>query len=273
MKTTTNNNTCKKHIATLMLALLAILSGTLYAQSQTGYQIMKRNKEVLSTQSEKVNLKMQLINKKGKTRTRELKQVSITDVNNNRSSLLRFLSPADVEGVGFLSIENSNSDDDQWLYLPALGRSRRISASNESDNFMGSDFTYEDIGTEDIEAYIYSLVNEVNVNGEACYLIEATPSSGEKKKDSGYSKREIFVSKNNYMVVKTNYYNKKGELAKTYTATEITPADNSGKIKAHRMEMKNLLSGHTTVLHFNNYTINAQVQPSYFTQRFLENGN
>ncbi len=256
----------------IVILLINLIGTSLSAQSVTAYDIMKKNKDMLRVDNEKVTLKMELINKKGNKRTREINQYSMTSQEDNRSTLLRFNSPADVKGIGFLAIENTGRENDQWLYLPALGRSRRISASDDTDNFMGSDFTYEDIGTEEIEEFNYKLKGSENINGFDSYLIEAIPNSEQKQSESGYSKREIYVDKSSYLVVQTKYFNKKGELSKIYTGENVYKVNNTDKWRVHVMTMKNLKTEHTTVLYFDNYNINAAAQNSVFTQRYLESG-
>ena len=180
------------------------------------------------------------------------------------------MSPADVKGTGFLSIENGNRDDDQWLYLPALQKVRRISASNETDNFIGSDFTFEDLQEEEIDQYDYKLIGAKDIDGLPCYHIQAVPGNDKKRKESGYSKRDIFINKENLMILQTNFYNKQGEVSKVYKAASIKQIGNTGKWRAYRMVVENLKTHNKTILQFQNYVINKGIDNEYFSQRYLE---
>jgi len=261
-------------IFSLVIAL-ALLSGNheISAQELTAKAIMEKNDQQRTTEDERVDLIMKLINKKGKERLRKITRLAKTDAVGNEKSLIRFLSPADVKGTGLLTIENTGRDDDQWLYLPALRKVRRISASNRSDSFMGSDFTYEDLGPEKLEDYDYSLIKTEVVDEVECFLIAAVPNNAKEKKASGYSKRHLWIRQDNFVVIRTDFYDKKGELAKTFTASDIRLIAGTGKWRAHRMEMKNLKTGHRTVLLFENFAINQGVKDDLFTRRYLKRGS
>ncbi|MFQ5637897.1 MAG: outer membrane lipoprotein-sorting protein [bacterium] len=244
----------------------------LYSQELTAREIMQKNDQQRKAADERVELVMKLINKKGKERSRKVTQVTKTDASDNEKYLIRFLAPADVKGTGLLTIEHSGQDDDQWLYLPALRKVRRISASDQSDSFMGTDFAYEDLGNEELEEYEYTLVKTEDVDGFECYLIEATPNNDKKKKSSGYSKREIWIRKDNFVGIQTKYYDKKGELLKIFQASDVRLLEGTGNWRTHRMEMENLKSGHKTVLLFDNFVINHGLHDKLFTQRYLKRG-
>ena len=243
------------------------------AQSLTGVDIMTKSVHAISSDNETVNIKMKLINSRGKERERYLHQYIKNDQDNNRSSLVKFLSPSDVKGTGFLSIEYTDKNDAQWLYLPALRRSRRISASDEKDSFMGSDFTYEDIRREKLVAYTYKLIGDVNIEGKEYYQIEAIPANEIKKENSAYGKREIAVDKENYIFKEIKYFNKNEAHVKTYMASDVKLVEGSDKWRAYKMEMTSLKTNHRTLLIFDNYKINSTLEDDTFTKRNLESFN
>lgn len=254
-----------------ILSLFSLFALVWNIPAQTGPVIMEKNDQQQKTESETVELTMTLVNKRGKERIRKIKRFSITDENDNRSSLIRFFYPADVEGTGYLEIEHTDRDDDNWLYLPALNRSRRISSSDESDNFMSSEFTYEDMGTEDLQAFDYTLLGTKYVGDVECYIIKAIPSNEKKKEESGYSKRELFIAKDNYVTKAINFYDKKDNLLKEYLAEDIRKIEGASKWRAHKMTMDNKQTGYKTILTFKNFNINTSVDPNIFTIRYLEN--
>lgn len=242
------------------------------SQGFSAREIMEKNDQQRKAEDEQVELTMKLINKKGKERVRKVRQFTKTDADDNQKSIIRFLSPADVKGTGLLTIEHTSRDDDQWLYLPALKKVRRISASDQSDNFMGTDFAYEDLGSEELENYDYQLLRAESLNGVECYLIEAVPNNDQERKESGYSKRHIWIRKDNFVGIQIKYYDKKGKLLKVFQASDVRLIEGTNTWRAHRMETENVQTGHKTVLLFDHFVINRGLKDNFFAQRYLERG-
>ncbi len=252
--------------------LLALFANAAQAQELSAREIMDRNDAQRRTQDEQSELTMELINKKGKKRVRKVSQLTKTRADGNENSLIRFLAPADVRGTGLLTHEQSNRDDDQWLYLPALKKIRRISASDKSDSFMGTDFAFEDLQQEELDKYQYTLLRSEELDGQPCYVVEAIPTDAKEKKVSGYSKRIFWIRKDNFLAVQIHFYDKKNDFIKIFNATDIREIGDSGKWRAHRITMENRKSKHKTVLLFENYRINEGLADKFFTRRYLERG-
>lgn len=250
---------------------ISLFSFSVIKQQISGKEIMQKNYEQLYAKDEIVDIKMELINSKGKKRTRVIEQYQKRDTDDNLMNLIRFKAPADVSGTAFLSLEKDEQADLQWLFLPALNRSRRISASDESDNFMGSDFTYEDLDTEDLENFDYQLVGNVILNEKECYHINAIPNNETIAKNSGYSKREIFVSTKNFMVEKINFFNKKGVLTKKFAAESTIFIETAQKWRNSAIIMENVKTGHKTRIVFDDFKINQGLEDNLFSKRSLEN--
>ncbi|WP_271783311.1 outer membrane lipoprotein-sorting protein [Aquimarina algiphila] len=251
--------------------ILAVFSFNISMLSaQTGLEVMTKNERQVFADDEKIDITMTLVNKKGKTRARTINQVIKSDETRNRSSIIRFTSPSDVKGTSFLAVEYSDRDDDQWLYLPALGKTRRISSSNQTDNFVGSDFTYEDMGTEDLEDFKYTIIKEETIDGQNCFLVEAIPISTSKIKETGYSKREIYVRKSDFVIAKINFYNKNKVHIKTLTTSDVKKVANSEKSRAYVITMNNHKTNHKTILKFADFQINTGVETDIFSKRNLE---
>jgi len=188
---------------------------------------------------------------------------------NDDNVLVRFLEPADVKGVGLLTLEHESSEDDQWLYLPALKKERRITASDQSDNFMGTDFTYEDMKSEKLNDHTYALLRGETLDGVECYVIEAIPSTEKQKKESGYSKRELWIDKKTLLRVQVKYYDKKGEHFKIERRSNIEQVL-PGLFRPNYIEMKNLRIQNTTQLTFRKRQLNTELSDSLFTVRSLK---
>ncbi len=255
----------------LTVALAASIGPATASEELTGLEIMERDEEQNEGEDEFNKTTMRLINKRGQERKRKMEYYSKTGENDNDKILILFLEPADVKGVGLLTIEHSDRDDDQWLYLPALRKVRRISSSDQGDSFMGTDYTYEDIRSEKLDKHIYTVTGSETVDGHDCYVIEALPATEEQKKDSGYSKREIWVRKDIFLMKRVKYYNKRGEHFKTEIRRDIVEAA-PGLYRPNFMEMKNLKTGHTTQITFDERKMNSGLADRLFTERMLKRG-
>lgn len=260
---------------TMFLTVLAICAfSTANSQQLSGLDVMKENDKQFGYQTEVSTMTMELINSLGKKRSRTVERYIKKDKNDNNRMLIRFLEPADVKGSGFLSIEHNTNDESRYLYLPALKKARRISAGEDGDSFMGTDFTYEDIDEMDFDLYSYKMLGNETVDNTDCYKVEVVPTDEKHKKNSGYSKRIYYVSKNTFVVYQVNYYDKHGAMFKQLVGTSIKPVDNSGKyIRAYTLTMKNLKTNHQTVLQYKDFKINTNISDEMFSIRYLERAN
>jgi len=164
-----------------------------------------------------------------------------------------FLAPADVKDTGFLTFDydDDSRDDDQWLYLPALKKTKRIAAGDKSGSFMGSDFSYADLTERPLDLYEYELLQHSEVRGVPVWVIQAVPRTEEEVDETGYTKTVSFVRKDNYVVIRTKSWVKKGNRHKYFdvkkleqidgiwTATEMHMATKKGKKVLHRTVLKN----------------------------------
>jgi outer membrane lipoprotein-sorting protein len=159
-------------------------------------------------------MQMVLINKQGRESHRQMRIRVLETEDDGNKSLTIFDSPKDVKGTALLTHSHKQQDDDQWLYLPALKRVKRISSRNKSGSFMGSEFSFEDLASQEVEKYTYRYIGEEILNGQACFIIERYPKD---TKNSGYSRIVSWLDKDEYRTVKEDYFDKKKRLVKTLT--------------------------------------------------------
>jgi outer membrane lipoprotein-sorting protein len=180
-----------------------------------------------------------------------------------------FKSPRDVAGTGYLSFsyDDDSKDDDIWLYLPAMKRVRRVTGSGKNDSFMGTDFTYEDMGSRSLNKDEFSLRGEEAVEGEACWTVEAKPKDG---KDP-YGRRVMWVRKDTYIIKAVDYYDRQDRLLKTLRVSGIEQID--GIWTAKKMEMTNVQDKHSTVIAMSEIRFNMPLDDSLFAVTSLERGN
>ena len=241
----------------------------------SGREIMEKVNARDVGDSSSGEMEMILIDKKGKKRIRKLKTFG-GKKGKDTLSLMFFLSPADVKNTGFLTYDykESGKDDDQWLFLPALRKTKRIAAGDKSGSFMGSDLNYSDMTTPDLDLYDYTLMKETEVRGEKVWQIKAVPKSKDEAKKSGYSKSVIFIRQDNYVMIRAvrwvhkkrrNKYIDVKKLEKIdgiWVSTEMHVTTKTGKKSLHKTILKE------KNIRFNQDEVNADL----FTVRRLEKG-
>ena len=235
----------------------------------TGREIMEiyRNRHELKFETETVE--MTLKDKKDKTKERTIVTYSSVSDNGIGKSMLKFLVPADIRGVGLLTWEQESKEDDQWLYLPALKKVKRISSGGKKKSFMGTDLAYEDMLRENLQAHDYELQEPQNIDGNECFVVVATPAIEKQKKDSGYSKRILYIRKDIFFVIRTDFYDKKGKLVKRSVVQELENIkDDSWGAK--KFTMTNLKKNHSTIMQTTNRDITTPLEEGFFTKRYLK---
>ncbi len=158
-------------------------------------------------------LMMVLRNRRGETSTRQIHSYTFEGVDDGDKSLLVFDSPADVRGTKFLTFAHKEGDDDQWLYLPALKRVKRISSANKGGAFMGSEFSYEDMTAPVLEKYSYRYIRDDDYKGRRVFVTERIP----KDPHSLYSRQVVWTDQVHYIPWRVEYYNRRGDHLKTLT--------------------------------------------------------
>lgn len=249
----------------------ALLFGiTTIANAQDGKAIVERYKKELDATDQEATLTMKLVSKTGTIRERSLTWSSQTGKDGREASYIYFSAPTDIKGTAFLSVENLSGNDDQWLYLPSLKRSRRISSNEKGKSFMGTDFTYQDIGNENINESSYRFIRTEKNGDSEINVVEATYISPEKIKETGYSKRVLYINNANGLLVKSEFWGLDGKIKKVLECSDFEFFAESQKWRPKTMHMKDLEKGTQTTLIFTNFKINKGIDPNRFTVRYLE---
>jgi len=212
------------------------------------------------------SMTMILRNKQGKESTRQIRNKTLEVVNDGDKSLSIFDTPKDVRGTAFLSFSHKQGDDEQWLYLPALKRVKRINSRNKSGSFMGSEFAYEDIASQEVEKYTYKHLREEDYNGQLCFVGESYPVD---KKNSGYTKRISWVDKAEYRIQKVEFYDRKNSLLKTLIVSDYHQYLDR-YWRADSMEMKNHQTGKSTRLLWTDYSFRTGLSDKDFNSTSLK---
>lgn len=256
----------------LFFALSLLLSLPAFAQSSPeALRVIEAYQGATAINDLRSELTYTNISKTGRQQQRSLKQAILRNQagKNTYNLLLEFTAPGDVVGTATLTLQHPDKEDDQWLYLPVLRTSRRISASKKADRFMGTEMTYEDLSTylaEPQEDYTYRLLGEENTNGRQAYKLEATPLAGTLTQ---YSRREMWIDKATSLMLRTDFYDNKGVLLKRYTASDIRKVGGNF-YRAHKIELVNHQSGNRTEVIYADFVINQGVDASLFSKTYLE---
>jgi outer membrane lipoprotein-sorting protein len=233
-------------------------------------QIMEDTNNSLISEDIVADITMTLVNKSGSERIREI-SIKSKEENDLSKSVMHFISPADVEGTGFLMIELENGDTDMWLYLPELKRIRKIVSSSKNDSFMGSDLTYSDMEERPLSDYTYERYEDETTSNEDCYVIEAVSADDSIINDTGYSKIVYWISKEKLIPVQAFFFDKDGDYFKNMQIADIQKITNTWIPTFITVE--NVEKEHKTIMELKNIEIDTNPDDSFFTQQYLRRGN
>ena len=254
----------KKIITILVFAVIALGAG--FAQELTGKEIMQKVDKREKAATDSFTMRMTLTNSSGKQRVREVTAYS-KDYGSEEKTVMVFLLPADVKGVGYLSFsyDDASKSDDRWLYMPALKKAKRISGSSSQDYFMGTEFTYDDMGDRKVDDYKHSLLGEEKIDSKDCWKIESVPV-----KKSMYSKYISWIDKESLLNLKAEFYDEQGSILKVLTVSGIEKKE--GFWTANKMEMNSLQKKRSTIIEILKHEFNKEIPDSYFRVNSLEEG-
>ena len=250
----------------LLVVLIVVLVGSqVMAGELTGEEIIEKTDE-LSVDDLNADLEMKII-KSGRERVRKLTMVSHKADDGVEKSLIRFLSPSDVRGTGFLSIDNPEGVDEQYLYLPALGKPRRISSEERGGSFMGSDLTYEDLSPSK-EDYRHKLIGTEIIDEDEVYVVESTPVTEEIQDDVGFSKKISYIRKDIFVLIKAEYLDDQGNVSKKMVVSNFEEITDNLWYGTY-MVMEDLKKESKTILEYDNLEYDTDISDDYFSIRQL----
>jgi hypothetical protein len=220
------------------------------------------------------DMEMILIDKNKKQRIRKIASFS-KDQGEDTLRLMFFLRPADVKDTSFLTYDydEPDKDDDQWLYLPALRKTKRIASSDKSGSFMGSDLNYSDMTDRNLDDYDFTLKKEMEINGVQAWLIESIPRTKKVIKETGYKKSLLMVRQDNYFVIRAVNWVKDGGYLKYMDVRRLEEIDGIWvATEMHITKKRGKKFVHKTILKLNNVKFNQNLDDEMFTVRRMEKG-
>jgi len=257
----------------LVIPALAVLTAA--AETPSAREIMERVEDRDEGHPSIIDVEMTLIDKSGRKRLREIRAFGM-DRGEDELQLLFFLAPADLKDTGFLTYDYDEfgKDEEQWLYLPALKKTKRIASNDRSGSFMGSDFSYADMTSRDLDQYDYTLMKETDVDGVPVWQIESVPRTAKESKETGYTKSILFVRKDNYVVIRSVGWLKKAGRLKYMDVKALEEIDGIWvETEIHMTTKKGQKTLHKTVLRNSNIRLEQEeIGEDFFTVRQMEKG-
>jgi hypothetical protein len=211
------------------------------------------------------DVRMVLRNKQGQESVREIRNRTLEVEGDGDKTLIIFDKPFDVKGTALLSFTHKTGPDDQWLYLPALKRVKRIASDNKSGPFMGSEFAYEDITSQEVEKYTYKYLRDDTLDGMEVFVFERYPVD----EDSGYTRQIIWMDREHYKERKIEYYDRKNALLKTLLFSDYNQYLDR-YWRAHDMYMENHQTGKSTRLLQSNFRFRTGLTERDFDKNALK---
>ncbi|MFH1726129.1 MAG: outer membrane lipoprotein-sorting protein [Elusimicrobiota bacterium] len=258
-------------VVALLCAALASASPAGAAEKLTARQIMQKQKDLHRTSSEIEHQKMVLIDRRDKKENRELRRYNLEVKKDVYKYLIIFLAPKDIRGTSLLTWQHEDAPDDQWLFLPAAKKLKRVAEGSKKGYFMGTDFTYEDLSPEPLDDNKYKLLREEECpgkegKGKDCWVIESVPANEEVLKASGYSKKHLWVRQDIFFTAKIEFFNKRGKHVKTQVMMDVDKVE--GTIyRAGKALMDHETKKHKTLMVVTKREINAKIDKQLFSER------
>ena len=237
------------------------------AQQPDAAQIMSKSRDLSITGSLSANISLTITEKGGSTRSRTISMTTKSYADGLEKRIIKFIEPADVRGTSMLVVDNKNSADEMWIYLPALKKTRRIVTSEKGKSFMSSEFSNADMTSPTISDFTHKHLEKSGTNNQ--WIIESTPVNEDKADEYGYSKKISYISVDKSQVQKMEFYNFDNELFKVIEIKSIFPLSD-GKYLVKDMVASNLNTNRKSEILFSKINEGIKVDDSNFTIQNLE---
>lgn len=248
-----------------MVLLLPLLQTA--AQQPDAGQIMSKSRDLSITGSMSANIDLTITEKGGAARNRTISMTTKSYADGLEKRFIRFIEPADVRGTAMLVVDNKNTADEMWIYLPALKKTRRIVTSEKGKSFMSSEFSNADMSSPTLSDFVNKHLDKSGTNNQ--WIIESIPIKEGKADEYGYSKKISYISIDKNQVQKMEFYNFDNELFKVIEIKSIFPLTD-GKYLVKDMVASNLSTNRKSEIIFSNINESIKVDDSFFTIQNLE---
>jgi len=236
--------------------------------SQDAKEISKKALDLTKVDAMEMTSTLRIYNDKGRERVKQTATAS-KKFGETTKIITRFVSPADVKGIGLLIYDNEDKDDEMWIYLPALRKVRRIVSSEKGKSFMGSEFSNADMSMPNLDDYTYNIIGSEQYVGKDCWQIESIPVNEDIADENGFSKKTAWINKLNFQTYKVVYYDFDNEPYKEMLLDKYEEAG-KGKFMIRKMEILNLQNDRKSVLTIDQLQMGSSLTENSFTPAALE---
>ncbi|MBU1168050.1 MAG: outer membrane lipoprotein-sorting protein [Proteobacteria bacterium] len=267
----------QKHLATLfilMITMTLITPAFSFADDPKAREIMQKVDDRDNGDNRTNDMLMVLIDKNNDERKKYFKIFS-KDHGKDTHTIMFIVDPPSIKNTGFLTLDydDPTKDDDQFLYLPALGKSKRIASNDKNGSFMGSDMNYSDMSSRELPDYDFKLLKELDLKGAQCWLIESTPRSEKVMDETGYKKSIYAIRQDNYMVTRIKAWTTEGDYIKLIDFDDLQKIEGiwvSLSIKVIKKRGDDVV--HKTDITISQVAFNQNLADDIFSKRRLEKG-
>jgi len=264
------------------LKYLIVIAATLFASTHlygfrkaaymTGQEIMQKVEQTHAGETEAALIKMVTMDEEGNTQVREFVSLLCKNSHDRYNYMIRFLVPNEIMGTGLLTVEGEDGNSDQYLYLPGLGKARKISGNARSASFMGSDFTFEDLRREDSSEHVYYRLLDSTLDGQEVYTILSAPGNVDIEDRKGYANRIISIDKEAFNILQIEFFDENEKLTKSFRGYDYRSAAVDGPSeRPHRAVMTDNVKGTTTIMTLLKSRMNVPMDEKNFAVENLEN--
>lgn len=258
-----SNEKVQKYLLLILITVLVMVN-PLFAED--GQEIMQKVFDAKAPEYSHSAVKMELINSKGETQTRMMEEWG-KEENSLLSTVIIFRSPSSVKNTRFLQVQNEGKDDDKWIYLPTLRTVRRIASSDGDKSFMGTDATYDDLTTREVNLDKHEYLSDEKIGSYDCFKVKSTAKDSST---SQYGYLISYVDKESFVPIKVEMYDKNEDLLKVLTVDSL---DHNGIYWIPMINtMTNVQTGHSTKLSIVQLVLDEELSPKMFTPTFLKTG-
>lgn len=263
----------KMKLIALLLTLPCLSLTAQRAVDEPARDIVARSQELTRLDGSESVSYLEIYDARGNKKERKIAGMSKRDPQQNlEKKIMRFLAPPEVKGTGLLTFDHDSKDDDRWLYMPALRKTRRIVSSEKAKNFMGSEFSYADMSYPNLDEFSYRLTGRELVGTEECLVVEITPLTDAIADEYGFSRKISSFSVTDGVIRKSLYFGLDGQAHKELVAEDVQLVDQvKNKFKAMRMTIRNLQNGRKSIYRIDSIRSVDNPREDYFSVRFLEN--
>ena len=234
---------------------------------QDARQIADRASKSIDLESMEMVATLTIQDSKGNERIRQI-ATATRKFDGATKTMMKFLSPAEVKGTTMLIYDYEEKEDDMWIYLPALRKTRRIVSSEKAKSFMGSEFTNADMSKPNMDDFSYTLLGSESLNGKACWKVGVQCRNEDIEDENGFSKKIIFVEKSTYLPQKMEYYDLDGELYKIMTISDYRQQSN-GEYFAYSMTIENMQNKRKSIMKVDKFQLGSSMSENSFSASSL----